>query len=431
MQEPRRRSDAALARLAALHPKSIDLSLDRIARLLKRLGDPQDKLPPVIHIAGTNGKGSTLAFLDAMLTAAGYRVHAYTSPHLIRFHERIRLAGAEIGEEMLTGLLEECERVNGGAEITFFEITTCAAFLAFARTPADAVLLETGLGGRLDTTNMVRRPALTAITPVSRDHERFLGSDLAGIAAEKAGILKPGAPCVVARQPAAAAAAIAARAAEVGVPLYRQDADWSAHPTRRGFRFEGRRRTLDLPAPSLFGPHQIGNAGTAVACAESLTGFRLDAAAIRAGIARARWPARLQRLDGRAWRLAPPWELWLDGGHNAAAAEALAGLAAGLWADRPLDLVFGHMAGRDPAAFLRPLAPHLRRVRTVDIPNEPHAIPAVPAAAAARAVGIDADTAPDVGAAIRALAAAGGDAPGRVLICGSLYLAGAVLKAGQ
>ncbi|MHA1113480.1 MAG: bifunctional folylpolyglutamate synthase/dihydrofolate synthase, partial [Alphaproteobacteria bacterium] len=294
------------------------------------------------------------------------------------------------------------------------------------------------LGGRLDTTNMVRRPALTAITPVSRDHERFLGTTLAEIAGEKAGILKPGVPCVLARQSAEADAAIAVRAAEIGAPLYRRDADWSVRPTARGFCYSGRQRTLDLPPPALFGAHQIDNAGLALACVEKLAcSETLDAmpvggAAIRAGIGRATWPARLQRLTGGALaaRLGAGWELWLDGGHNPAAAEMLAGTAAGPWADRPLDLVFGHMAGRDAEGFLARLAPHIRRARTVAIPGEANGLPVEDAAQAARRAGIEAQASSGIGTALGELAAAGNGVPGRVLICGSLYLAGAALRCG-
>src|SRR5579884_169620 len=289
-------SDRVLARLMRLHPKRIDLSLGRIERLLAALGNPQDRLPPVVHVAGTNGKGSVVAALRACLEADGRRVHAYTSPHLVRFHERIRLAGTLIAEEALVALLEECERANGETPITFFEITTAAALLAFARTPADVVLLEVGLGGRLDATNVVRRPAATAITPISLDHQAFLGDTIAAIAGEKAGILKRGAPAIVAPQPPEAACVIAERAAAVGAPLYRWEREWRAWPANGGMRYEGRHWRLDLPPPSLFGPHQIVNAGTAIACLEHLTALPVSAAAIANGLRHIEWPARLQRL---------------------------------------------------------------------------------------------------------------------------------------
>src|SRR5947208_1337665 len=314
-----RTTDELLAELKALHPRRMDLSLGRIERLLAALGNPQDRLPPVIHIAGTNGKGSTVATLRACLEAAVYRVHVYTSPHLVRFHERIRLAGQLIKEDSLLALLEECERANAGAPITFFEITTAAAFLAFARVPADIVLLETGLGGRLDTTNVVRHPAVAAITPVSLDHQAFLGDTVAAIAGEKAGILKPGVPAVIGPQPDDAAGVIEARAAAIGAPLYRWQKEWRCDPqpppAAGGMRYEGGRWRLDLPLPALAGLHQTANAGTAIACLEQLSGFSLPASAISDGLRHIDWPARLQRLTrGPLVAMLPAGsELWLDG----------------------------------------------------------------------------------------------------------------------
>ncbi|MGH7031726.1 MAG: bifunctional folylpolyglutamate synthase/dihydrofolate synthase, partial [Stellaceae bacterium] len=335
-------SDTVLARLTRLHPKLIDLSLGRIEGLLAALGNPHEKLPPVIHVAGTNGKGSAIATMRACLEGGGYRVHAYISPHLVRFHERIRLAGELIDEDRLIELLEECERANGGAPITYFEITTAAAFLAFARTPADIVLLETGLGGRLDATNVIRCPAATAITPVSLDHQAFLGDTITAIAGEKAGILKPGSPAIIGPQPAQAAEVFATRAAELAVPLYRFGAEWRCEPDGGGMRYEGPRWRLDLPLPSLLGAHQIINAGTAIACLEQLTGLPLSRDAIAAGLRRINWPARLQRLSrGALVEMLPEgWELWLDGGHNPGAGEVLAAVAAS-WRDRALYLVVG------------------------------------------------------------------------------------------
>ncbi|PWC55173.1 folylpolyglutamate synthase/dihydrofolate synthase family protein [Azospirillum sp. TSO22-1] len=418
-------SDPVLQRLTALHPKVIDLSLDRIHRLLAALGDPHEGLPPVVHVAGTNGKGSTVAFLRAMLEAAGLRVHVYTSPHLVRFHERIRLAGTLITDDHLTALLEECEAANRGAPITFFEVTTAAGFLAFSRTPADVVLLETGLGGRLDATNVIERPAVTAITRVSHDHRQFLGDSLAAIAGEKAGILKPGVPAVFAPQPdAEVARVLAERAAAVGAPV----SFWRAEPSPGGFCFESAARRLDLPPPGLAGAHQILNAGLALACLEHLP-VRVDDAAAARGVAGASWPARLQRLTRGPLvdRLPPGWELWLDGGHNDSAGEVLA-VQAAVWAaqdGRPLDLVFGMLGSKEPAEFLRPLAPHVRRLRAVAIPGEDASLPAEAAAAAARAAGIaDAEPAVDTAAALASITQAD---RGRALICGSLYLAGTVL----
>jgi dihydrofolate synthase/folylpolyglutamate synthase len=424
-------SDLILERLTRLHPKIIDLSLERVGRLLQALGSPQDRLPPVVHVAGTNGKGSVVAYLRAMLEAAGRRVHVYTSPHLVRFNERIRLAGRLIEEEHLAALLAECERVNGDIPITFFEITTAAAFLAFAREPADIVLLETGLGGRLDATNLVARPRLAVLTPISFDHRQHLGDTLAAIAGEKAGIIKPGVPGVVAPQPPEAASVFEARAAALGAPLYQHGREWQAAARDGGLRFEGGGARWDLPAPALLGAHQIVNAGTAVAAAQRLEGFGLDRAALAQGLLRVEWPARLQRLTrGPLQALLPAgWELWLDGGHNAAAGEALAAFVAG-WRrqGRPLHLVFGMLDTKEPAEFLRPLAPLAAGLRAVAIPGSHATLPADAAAAVARAVGIAAETAASVEDAVAAIAAAGGDGPPtQLLICGSLYLAGAVL----
>ena len=419
-------SDRVLERLGRLHPKLIDLSLGRVERLLAALGRPQDDVPPVVHVAGTKGKGSTVATMRACLEAAGYRVHAYISPHLVRFHERIRLAGRLIDEDALTSLLEECERINRDVPITFFEITTAAAFLAFARTPADILLLEVGLGGRLDATNVVRRPVVTAITPVSLDHQAFLGDTVAAIAGEKAGILKPGVTAVIAPQPAEAAAVIEARGAAVSTPLYRAGHEWRCEGAGEGMRYEGERWRLDLPLPSLIGAHQIANAGTAIACLEHLSGFGIPAAAIANGLRHIDWPARLQLLHrGSLVDAAPPgWELWLDGGHNPAAGEVLGDVAAG-WHDRPLYLVVGMMNTKDAAGFIAPLAKHARALWAVTIPEEKNALSAEAIAAAAGSIGLPAQTADSVLAAVR-------DIPmhedkGRVLISGSLYFAGKVL----
>jgi dihydrofolate synthase/folylpolyglutamate synthase len=419
-------SDQILERLGGLHPKLIDLSLGRIERLLAALGNPQDSLPPVVHVAGTKGKGSTVATMRACLEAAGYRVHAYISPHLVRFHERIRLAGELIGEDGLSALLEECERANGDAPITFFEITTAAAFLAFVRTQADIVLLEVGLGGRLDATNVVRRPAVTAITPVSLDHQSFLGDTVSEIAGEKAGILKPGVTAVIAPQSSEAAAVIEARAAALAAPLYRSQHEWRCDASGAGMHYVGERWDLDLPLPSLLGAHQIVNAGTAIACLERLSGFSLTREAIANGLRHIDWPARLQLLrSGPLIEAVPPdWEVWLDGGHNPLAGEVLGDVAAG-WHDRPLYLVVGMMNTKDAVGFVAPLAKHARILSAITIPDEKNALPAEAIATAARSTGIEARTAGSVLAAIRDIARRGGT--GRVLICGSLYFAGKVL----
>ena len=420
-----------LERLRHLHPKVIDLSLGRVERLLAALGHPERRLPPVIHVAGTNGKGSTLAFLRAVLEAAGHRVHVYTSPHLVRFHERIRLAGSLISDDRLTALLEECEAANRGEAITYFEITTAAAFLAFAREPADVVLLETGLGGRLDATNVVDKPAVTAITRISYDHMAYLGDSLTAIAGEKAGILKPGVPVALAPQPAAEAAhALLGRVRTVGAPLL----SWGVKRlTDGGFRFTGRGRTLELPAPGLPGAHQVLNAGLALACLEPLAArLPVNDEAVRRGLASVEWPARLQRLSRGplAASLPPGWELWLDGGHNDSAGEVLAAQAAA-WAAEPqplpLALVFGMLGSKRPTDFIAPLARHAETLLAVPIPGEPAALTADAVAQAALAAGLAAAR-PCAGPAeaLTALAAAR-PAPCRVLICGSLYLAGSVL----
>jgi dihydrofolate synthase / folylpolyglutamate synthase len=425
-------AERALARLGGLHPKRIDtvnsstLSLHRIERLLAELGDPQGRLPPVIHVAGTNGKGSTVATLRACLEAAGHRVHVYTSPHLVRFNERIRVAGTVIEDEPLAALLDEVERVNGGAEITLFEVITCVAFLAFSRTPADFTLLEVGLGGRFDTTNVVKRPAVTAITPVSLDHQAFLGPTVPIIAGEKAGILKPRVPAVIGPQTDEAEAVIEARAHAVGAPLYRWQREWRCDAAGDGMRYEGRRWALDLPRPSLLGEHQIANAGGAIACLECLAEGAVSAAAIAHGLGHIEWPARLQRLTrGPLVDMMPGWELWLDGGHNAGAGEVLAAAAAG-WRDRPLHLVVGMLNTKDSAGFLAPLAPYARTLQAVTIPDEINPLPAAAIVEAARSVGIAAQEAASIEVALATIAR--GEVTGRVLICGSLHFAGVALR---
>jgi len=424
-------TDAILDRLMRLHPKLIDLELGRIERLLADVGSPHRKLPPVVHVAGTNGKGSLVAYLRAMAEEAGYRVHVYTSPHLVRFNERIRVAGELIDDDMLEDVLTEAERANKEQPITFFEITTVSAFLAFARVPADLALLEVGMGGRNDTTNVIS-PALSAITPVGYDHTSFLGDTLEKIASEKAGILKRAVPAVIGRQREASASVIAARAAELAVPLFRLGREWQVTATPGGFRYESDFVGLDLPAPALVGAHQIDNAATAVACVERLRAaqFRIDDVAVRKGLASVEWPARLQKLSRGPLvdALPPASELWLDGGHNEDCGIVLARQAAE-WAKEPaalpLHLIFGMLTTKDAAGFLRPLGRHASTARAV--PIEGHAA-YTPREACARAaeVGLDCMPADDVGAALEDLLVAQ-PAPMRILICGSLYLAGTVL----
>lgn len=401
------------------------MSLARIERLLDALGAPQRALPPCIHVAGTNGKGSTVAFLRAMAEAAGRRVHVYTSPHLVRFSERIRVAGALPADEALADLLEEVERANAGAPITFFEITTAAAFLAFARVPADLVLLEVGMGGRLDATNVVPQPLVSVITPISFDHMDYLGDTLAAIAGEKAGIVKPGIPVVVGAQPPEAAAVIAARARDLGAPLFRCGQEWDFAIGAAGLAYRGVAERA-LPRPALPGPHQYANAATAIAVAETLPGgMRLPDGALAAGLRDAIWPARLQRLTHGPLLAALPagCELWLDGGHNEDGARAIADWARDIADGTPLDLVMALRATKRAEPVFAALRPVARRLICAGNPADPVAAAPEQLRDAARAVGfVDAAAAPDVAAALRLL-----HAPHRVLICGSLYLAGAVL----
>jgi len=429
-------SDVILERLTKLHPKLIDLSLDRTHRLLAALGHPERALPPVFHIAGTNGKGSVSAYLRAALEAGGYGVHSYTSPHLVRFHERIRLAGrpksAFIGEAELSALLEECEKRNGGAPITFFEVTTCAALLAVSRHYADALVLETGMGGRLDTTNVVARPAVSIITPVDLDHQQFLGESIARIAGEKAGILRPGVPAVIGPQTDEGRAAIEAHAARIGAPLLIAGQDFSAHEEQGHLVYQDEGGLLDLPLPRLPGRHQIDNAGVAICALRQARMLPLDDDAVARGLREAEWPARLQRLTRGPLvaRLPAHAELWLDGGHNPAAGRAVAHAMADFaqTSPNPLVLICGMKETKDARGFFVPFKGLAAHVETVAIPDDPASLPAAVLADAAREAGLDATPAPSIEAALdRALARVGRAAP-RILVCGSLYLAGHVLR---
>lgn len=418
--------DPISARLLANHPQKIDLSLDRMRALCAALGNPQDRLPPVVHIAGTNGKGSTLAFIRAIAEAAGLRVHAYTSPHLVRFNERVRLAGALIDEATLNAALDRVE--GAGVEATVFESTTAAAFLAMSEVPADLALIEVGLGGSLDATNVIDRPLLSVITPVDLDHAEFLGTDRAKIGGEKAGILKPGARGLIARQPEDVMAVIEARAARTHSPLTVMGVDFDAWAERGGMAFQDETRFLDLPAPGLTGPHQIDNAGLAVAVALELD---LPEAAIAEGLKTARWPARMQRLTagpyGEAAKAAEA-ELWLDGGHNPHAAQALAQTLSERQAkaSRPLALIVGMLANKDAGGFFEALKDMDAAVFTVPFDGSCAEPPAL--AAVARGHGL---AATPTGSATEALDLALRLGAGRVVICGSLYLAGEVLGASQ
>lgn len=426
-----------VARVSALHPIKIDLNLDRINRLLERLDHPERKLPPVIHVAGTNGKGSTIAYLRATLEAAGLRVHTYTSPYLVRLNECFRLGreggGVLVGDDELTVALERCERANAGAPITVFEIKTAAAFLLFAQNPADALLLEVGLGGRLDATNVIEKPAASVITPVSMDHTEFLGTTLTSIAGEKAAIIKRGVPVVVAEQSADAMAVIEAQANRMRAPLHAAGQQWHVGIEHGRLVYQDDRGLMDLAAPKLFGRHQFDNAGLAIATLRATDAFKVSPAAFEAGIVGAEWPARMQRLaSGRLIDLAPAGsEVWLDGGHNAeggrVAAAALGDLEERV--SRPLVIIAGMMANKDAAGFLANFAGQTRHIIAVAIPDQDGAMAPDRLADAVRQLGMRVEIAASVDAAMRRLAGLAYEVPPRILITGSLYLAGHVLSA--
>jgi dihydrofolate synthase/folylpolyglutamate synthase len=423
--------DAILARLLALHPKRIDLSLGRMWRILEALGHPERKLPPVIHVAGTNGKGSAIAFMRAILEAAGKRAHVYTSPNLVRINERYRLAGGLVGDDELADTLAECERANGSAPITVFEIETAAAFVMFARHPADALLLEVGLGGRLDATNVVERPAASVIMPVSIDHVDLLGDTLEKIATEKAAILRRGVPAVIGRQSEGPLAIITRRAEEVGAPRHAMGQEWVAGEERGRLVYQDEVGLLDLPAPRLFGRHQFDNAGAAIA-ALRVSGLTLPVSAFEQGVAKADWPARMQRLTtGKLLAHAPPGsEIWLDGGHNVDGGRTIAAALADLEerVSRPLVLVVGMLASKDAEGFLRNFTGLTRRLVTLPI-HQDKALSADAIADVARKVGIPADRCDTVEGALAQVGRLALSPAPRILITGSLYLAGEVLAA--
>jgi dihydrofolate synthase/folylpolyglutamate synthase len=426
-----------IARLSALHPKRVDLDLERMHWLLQRLGHPERKLPPVIHVAGTNGKGSTIAYLRAIMEAAGLRVHVYTSPYLVRINECFRLGraggGVLVDDDELRAALEHCEQANAGAPITIFEIKTAAAFLLFARHPADLLLLEVGLGGRLDATNVIDTPLASVIAPVSMDHSEFLGDTLAAIAGEKAGIIKRDVPVICAEQPREAMAAIEARARRLRAPLHSAGQDWHVNVERGRLVYQDDRGLMDLAAPKLFGRHQFDNAGLAIATLRAQSTFRIEPAAFEAGIVNAEWPARMQRLASGALVEQGPQgcEIWLDGGHNAeggrVAAAALGDLEERV--SRPLVVIVGMMANKDASAFLTNFAGLTRHIIAVPIPDRDNAMPPDRLADAARALGMRVETSGSVEAALHSLARLAYEVPPRILITGSLYLAGHVLAA--
>jgi dihydrofolate synthase/folylpolyglutamate synthase len=426
-----------IARLSALHPERVDLDLERMHRLLARLGHPERKLPPVIHVAGTNGKGSTIAYLRAILEAAGLRVHAYTSPYLVRVNECFRLGraggGVFVDDDELRAALEHCEQANAGAPITIFEIETAAAFSLFAQHPADVVLLEVGLGGRLDATNVIDAALASVIAPVSMDHSEFLGETLTAIAGEKAGIIKREVAVICAEQPPEAMAAIEAQARRLRAPLHSAGEVWHVNVERGRLVYQDDRGLMDLAAPKLFGRHQFDNAGLAIATLRAQNAFRIEPAAFEAGIVNAEWPARMQRLaSGRLAEQGPKGcEIWLDGGHNAeggrVAAAALGDLEERV--SRPLVVIVGMMANKDASAFLANFAGLTRHIIAVRIPDRGNAMPPDRLADAARALGMRVEISDSVEAALHSLARLAYEVPPRILITGSLYLAGHVLAA--
>ena len=420
-----------LARLAALHPNAIDLSLERMQRLMAQLGHPERRLPDTIHVAGTNGKGSTIAYLRAILEAAGRRVHVYTSPHLVRMNESIRLDGALVSDDELRDAFAHVEAINAGAPITPFEAETAAAFHLFATHPADVLLLEVGLGGRLDATNVIESPVACVVTPVAIDHTDFLGDSIARIAEEKAGIVKRRVPAIIAEQMPEVAAIIAGEARRLHAPTFSAGQEWHISVERGRLVYQDDRGLMDLAAPRLFGRHQFGNAGLAIAALRALPQFRFDPSIYERGVAGAEWPARMQRLtSGKLLQCAPEGaEVWLDGGHNAEGgrviAEALGDLEERV--ARPLVIVVGMMANKDAAGFLANFAGLTRHIIAVLIPDRAGVMPVATLAAAGRALGMRVDTADSMSDALQSLRRLAYEVPPRVLICGSLYLAGHVL----
>lgn len=434
---PQASFEALIARISALHPKRIDLSLDRMRGLMERLDHPERKLPPVIHVAGTNGKGSTVAYLRAILEASGLRVHVFTSPYLVRINECYRLGAAGggklVGDDELRATFEDCERVNAGNPITIFEMETAVAFCLFAKHPADFALLEVGLGGRLDSTNVVETPLASVITPVSMDHMEFLGDNLAAIAGEKAAIIKRKVPVVCAEQAPDAMAVIEAEANRMRAPLHAAGQQWHVGVERGRLVYQDERGLMDLAAPKLFGRHQFDNAGLAIATLRAIDAFKLNIAAFEAGIVNAEWPARMQRLvSGSLVSQGPQGsEVWLDGGHNAeggrVAAAALGDLEERV--SRPLVVIAGMMANKDASAFLANFAGLTRHIIAVPVPGRDNGMAPDKLADAARALGMRVEIASGVEAALQRLATLAYEVPPRILITGSLYLAGPVLAA--
>ena len=417
-----------IQRLNQYHPKVIDLSLDRINHLLELLGNPHKSLPPVIHIAGTNGKGSTLAFMRAIAEAAGLNVHAYTSPHLVRFNERIRINGKIISDQYLLELITEVEHVNGNAPITFFEITTAIALTAFSRISSDLVLLETGLGGRLDATNVISRPIVTALTPISHDHAGFLGNDLKNIAREKAGIIKSGVACITAKQEPSVLKVIKHTAEDKDAPLSIEGQDWWVAIKGNNLSIMSPEGQINPPLPNLVGPHQIQNAGLGIVTLAALGDKRINRQAVERGIKRADWPARMQRLTRGPLceKLPKNWELWLDGGHNPAAGEAIAATL-GTITDRSVHLIVGLLNTKSPVEFLAPLLQYSKSLTAIEILDSDSSFSANEILEVAKKIGFQAKKAKSISTAIRKIITEE-KLPSMILICGSLYLAGDILK---
>ncbi|MCJ2104196.1 bifunctional folylpolyglutamate synthase/dihydrofolate synthase [Methylobacterium sp. E-041] len=432
-------SDALMARFLALHPRTIDLSLGRIQSLLARLNHPERRLPPVIHVGGTNGKGSTIAFMRAILEAGGLAAHVYTSPHLVRFHERIRLGGIGGGhyvpEDRLAEAFARCEAANAGDPITVFEITTAAALLLFSEAPADVLLLEVGLGGRVDATNVIDTVAAAVVTPIGRDHAEYLGDTVELVAIEKAGIFKRGCPAVIAAQDYAEAdAVLCRRAAAVGAtPVWVGNQDFSVHEDSGRLVYQDETDLFDLPRPKLVGRHQFTNAGTAIAALRAAGFGDIGVGAVEAGLRNVDWPGRMQRLArGRLAALVPPGsELWLDGGHNIDGGRILATALADLGerSDVPLVLIVGLLGTKDAEGFLRHFVGLARALIAVPIAGSMAARPAEEVEEIATQVGLSARIAPSIEAALTMVADIAFERPPRILICGSLYLVGAVLTA--
>jgi dihydrofolate synthase/folylpolyglutamate synthase len=425
-----------IARLSALHPRRIDLGLERMNRLLGRLGHPERRLPPVIHVAGTNGKGSTVAYLRAILEAAGYRVHAYTSPYLVRINESYRLGrvgrGVLVGDEELCAALLVCEEANAGEPATIFEIETAAALHLFSRHPADVLLLEVGLGGRLDATNVIETPLATVLAPISMDHTEFLGQTLSAIATEKAGIVKRKVPVVCAEQPVEAMAVIEAQARSLQAPLLAAGESWQVAVENGRLVYQDERGLMDLAAPRLFGRHQFYNAGLAIATLRAIEQFKVNNAAFESGILNSEWPARMQRISsGGLLQYGPKGcEIWLDGGHNAEGGRVTAAALADLEerVSRPLVVIAGMMANKDAHAFLANFAGLTRHIIAVPIPGRDNAMPPDRLADAARRLGMRVEIASEIEIALQGISRLAYEVPPRILITGSLYLAGHVLE---